>query len=116
AELFIDRSDSLAKTARRRPDLRGLSLFLSRAARPDALIVALARSRSGAPAGPLPCLGSRRGVLIRDDAAAVQSPEGRRDLYALRAGCERGVGAREADVERDLIVASPLGGEGRQRA
>jgi hypothetical protein len=107
-ELLIEPPLSLASLARARPDLAGLGVLVARAGRPDSLAASLARSRRGAPPGPLPCLGSRRGILIREDAAAVRAPAGWRDLYALRTAFDRAVGLREADVERDLIVSAPL--------
>jgi hypothetical protein len=50
-------------------------------------------------------------VLIREDSAAIQRPEGWRDWYALRAAFDRAVGTREPDFERDLIVSEVLQGD-----
>ncbi|XXX74349.1 ATP-binding protein [Sorangium sp. So ce134] len=133
-ELEFDPPETLTALARRRADLAGLPLLLARAASPHALMVALCRSRprtdrdAGAaarwapgapavpdaparrPAGPLPCLGTRRLLLIRDDSAAVRRPSGWSDGYALRAAFDRASGVREADLERDLIVGEPVDG------
>lgn len=62
------------------------------------------------PPGPLPCLGTRRMLLIRDDSPAVRRPCGWSDWYALRAAFDRASGVREADLERDLIVGEPVDG------
>ncbi|WP_437575030.1 ATP-binding protein [Sorangium sp. So ce887] len=134
-ELDLDPPETLAALARRRGDLAGLPLILARAASPHTTMVALCRSRpqtdrgAGAapppgapgapplpaaawrrPAGPLPCLGTRRVLLIRDDSAAVRRPSGWCDWYALRAAFDRASGVREADLERDLIVGEPVDG------
>jgi hypothetical protein len=61
------------------------------------------------PAGVLPCLSTRRAVLIRSDADAVRDPRSWTDRYALLAAFDRASGIREADVERALIVAAPVG-------
>jgi hypothetical protein len=110
-ELAIDPPRSLAALARHRPDLAGLTALVERSERPDALAVALARGRRGAPGGrgSMPCFGSRRGVLIREDSSAVRSPVGWRDLYALQTAFDRAIGMREVDVERALIISAPLG-------
>ncbi|AUX46262.1 hypothetical protein SOCE26_077670 [Sorangium cellulosum] len=137
-ELDFDPPETLSTLARRRSDLAGLRLLLARAASPHTTMVALCRSRpspgrgagadaaappgaagapppSGAagrrPAGPLPCLGTRRLLLIRDDSAAVRRPAGWSDWYALRAAFDRASGVREADLERDLIVGEPVDGD-----
>ncbi|WP_437965504.1 ATP-binding protein [Sorangium sp. So ce260] len=134
-ELDFDPPETLAALARRRGDLAGLPLLLGRAASPHTTMVALCRSRpqtepgagaaaarraAGAPplpeaawrrpAGPLPCLGTRRLLLLRDDSAAVRRPSGWSDWYALRAAFDRASGVREADLERDLIVGEPVDG------
>ncbi|HVY46795.1 MAG TPA: ATP-binding protein, partial [Minicystis sp.] len=107
-ELDIDTPEPLAAAARRRSDLGGLALLASRVQSPETLLVSLARGKRR-PAAALPCLGTRRAVLVRDDAPCVRAPRGWADLYALRASFDRAIGAREPDVERDLIVMSPLG-------
>ncbi|WP_437753376.1 ATP-binding protein [Sorangium sp. So ce1389] len=139
-ELELDPAETLSALARRRGDLAGLPLLLARAANPHTTLVALCRSRlppdrGGAdaaaprrapggpplastfpeaagrrPAGPLPCLGTRRLLLIRDDSPAVRRPSGWSDWYALRAAFDRASGVREADLERDLIVGEPVDG------
>ncbi|MGK4002544.1 ATP-binding protein [Sorangium sp. So ce1036] len=132
-ELDFDPPETLSTLARRRADLAGIPLLLARAPNPHTTLVALCRSRPlpgaagsaaaargipGAlplprvaerrPAGPLPCLGTRRLLLIRDDSAAVRRPAGWSDWYALRAAFDRASGVREADLERDLIVGEPV--------
>ncbi|WP_437276252.1 ATP-binding protein [Sorangium sp. So ce375] len=134
-ELEVDAPETLSALARRRIDLAGLPLLAARATSPHTTMVALCRSRlqpdrgAGAaaarrapgtpplpdapgrrPAGPLPCLGTRRLLLIRDDSAAVRRPSGWSDWYALRAAFDRASGVREADLERDLIVGEPVDG------
>ncbi|WP_433928757.1 ATP-binding protein [Sorangium cellulosum] len=135
-ELELDPAETLSALARRRGDLAGLPLLLARAANPHTTLVALCRSRllpdrggAGAaasrrapgaptfpgaagrrPPGPLPCLGTRRLLLIRDDSPAVRRPSGWSDWYALRAAFDRASGVREADLERDLIVGEPVDG------
>ncbi len=107
-ELAVDPAEPLAALARRRTDLPGLALLAARAPSPGTTLVALAQSRRRAP-GPLPCLGARGAVLVRGDAPAVRAPRGWADRYALRTSFDRALGMREADIERDLIVASPIG-------
>lgn len=114
-ELSIEPPEPLASLARRRPDLGGLETIVARTENPAAMIVALAHGRRRA-AGPLPFLGTRRALLIHADAPAVRAPRGWIDLYALRAAFDRAAGVRETDVERDLIVASPIGLAARQRS
>ncbi|WP_437314727.1 ATP-binding protein [Sorangium sp. So ce385] len=133
-ELEFDPPETLAALARRRGDLAGLPLLVARAVSPHTTMVALCRGRPQAgggagaaarrapgalpspdaparrPAGPLPCLGTRRLLLIRDDSAAVRRPAGWCDRYALRAAFDRASGVREADLERDLIVGEPVDG------
>ncbi|WP_437935476.1 ATP-binding protein [Sorangium sp. So ce341] len=133
-ELEFDPPETLAALARRRGDLAGLPLLVARAVSPHTTMVALCRGRPQAgggagaaarrapgalpspdaparrPAGPLPCLGTRRLLLIRDDSAAVRRPAGWSDRYALRAAFDRASGVREADLERDLIVGEPVDG------
>lgn len=108
-ELRLEPPERLASLSRKRPDLPGLAALASRAA--DGVLVALARGAR--PPGPLPCLGTREAVLVRADAPAVAAPRGWADRYALRAAFDRALGVREADVERDLIVVTPLVGGGR---
>lgn len=106
-ELAIGPVESLAGLARRRPDLLGLGALVARVDRPGEQAAALAQGRLRA-AGPLPCLGTRRAVLIRADAPAVQAPRSWADVYALRIAFDRAIGLPEPDVERDLIVAAPV--------
>ena len=106
-ELAVGPVESLAGLARRRPDLLGLSALVARVDRPGEQAAALAQGRLRA-AGPLPCLGTRRAVLIRADSPAVQAPRSWADVYALRIAFDRAVGLPEPDVERDLIVAAPI--------
>lgn len=106
-ELVVGPVESLAGLARRRPDLLGLSALVARVDRPGEQAAALAQGRLRA-AGPLPCLGTRRAVLIRADAPAVQAPRSWADVYALRIAFDRAIGLPEPDVERDLIVAAPI--------
>ncbi len=106
-ELAVGPVESLAGLARRRPDLLGLTALVARVERPGEQAAALAQGRHRA-AGPLPCLGTRRAVLIRADAPAVQSPRSWADVYALRIAFDRAIGLPEPDVERDLIVAAPI--------
>jgi hypothetical protein len=109
-ELTAEPIEALSVLARRRPDLGGLAVLAARAQNPAAVPVALVTGRE-AP-GPLPCLGTRTAVLVRADARAVCAPRGWTDLYALRTSFDRALGTREADVERDLIVATPIGARG----
>lgn len=104
-ELIIEPPEGLTSLARRRPDLRGLSVLAARAS--EGIAVALVRGRIRPP-GPLPCLGTREAVLVRVDSPAVVAPRGWTDTYALRTSFDRALGVREADVERDVIVATPL--------
>lgn len=106
--LFIGEVESLAALARRRPDLGGLQVLAAHASRAPATMVALARGKRRA-AGALPCLGTRRAVLLREDVGAMKEPRSWSDLYALRTSFDRAAGAREPDVERDLIVLARLG-------
>ena len=108
-EIEIGAPHTLAGLAAARPDLGGLALLAARTAAADITPAALCHGRPGA--GPLPCLGARRLVLIREDSAAVQRPQGWRDWYALRAAFDRAAGAREPDFERDLIVSEALQGD-----
>jgi hypothetical protein len=106
-ELSIGPVETLSGLARRRPDLAGLSVLVARVDRPGEQAAALAQGRLRA-AGPLPCLGTRRAVLIRADSPAVQAPRSWADVYALRIAFDRAIGLPEPDVERDLIVAAPI--------
>ncbi len=106
-ELAIGPVETLAGLARRRPDLTGLGVLLARLERPGEQAVALAQGRRRA-AGCLPCLGTRRAVLVRADSPAVQAPRSWADVYALRIAFDRAMGTPEPDVERDLIVAAPI--------
>jgi hypothetical protein len=107
AELEIEAPETIMQLAARRPDLHGLRVLAARAPSPDATLVSLVRGRARG-AGALPCFGTRRAVLVREDARAVRSPRGWQDLYALRTSFDRACGMRETDVERDLIVLSPV--------
>lgn len=106
-ELVIEPPERAQVIARKRPELSGLAEIAARAA--EGVMIALARGRRRPP-GPLPCLGTREAVLVRADAPAVIEPRGWADRYALRAAFDRAIGVREADVERDLIVSTPLAG------
>ena len=106
-ELVFDGAEVLSTLARRRPDLCGLALLAARARSADSVTVVLARSRRG-EVGALPCLGARGAVLIRADATAVRAPRSWADRYALETSFDRALGAREADVERHLIVESRI--------
>jgi len=106
-ELVFDPPEALSTLARRRPDLAGLHGLANRARSADAVTVMLGRSRRGV-VGALPCLGARGAVLIRADAAAVRDPRGWMDRYALETSFDRAQGSREAEVERHLIVESPI--------
>jgi hypothetical protein len=106
-ELDFDPPEALSTLARRRPDLGGLALLTGRARGADAVTVMLAVGRREGP-GALPCLGARGAVLIRADAPAVRAPRGWADRYALQTSFDRALGVREAEVERHLIVESPI--------
>ncbi len=111
-ELRLDPPEPLSVAARRRADLRGLSALAARSepfagARADAVTVVIAEGRLREP-GALPCLGARGAVIVRADARAVRAPAGWADHYALSTSFDRALGAREADVERRLIVESPI--------
>jgi hypothetical protein len=108
-ELAMDAPLPLSLLAARRPDLPGLALLAERAGNASSTAVSLARGlRCGpSPICPLPCLGTRAAVLVREDAEAVRDARGWAELYALRAAFDRALGLRECDVERDLIVNDP---------
>jgi hypothetical protein len=106
-ELTFDAPEPLSTLARRRPDLPGLTLLAGRARSAEGVTVMLARGRR-AGAGAMPCLGARGAVLIRADADAVRAPRGWMDRYALETSFDRALGGREPEVERHLIVESPL--------
>lgn len=106
-ELDIEAPERVSIAARRRPELAGLALLAARAS--DGVMVALSRGRRS-PAGPLPCLGMREAVLVRADSPAVIEPRGWTDRYALVTAFDRALGVREADVEREMIVTTPLAG------
>jgi hypothetical protein len=108
-ELSFDPPEALSSVARRRADLPGLALLVTRARAADAVTVMLARGRrAGPPPGALPCLGARGAVLVRADAEGVRAPGGWRERYALQTSFDRALGVREPEVERHLIVDSPL--------
>jgi hypothetical protein len=106
-ELEVDPPETLASVAARRRDLAGLVNLLQRAPALRSVCLMLARGRH--PGGSIPCLGTRRGVFVREDAPAVRSASSWSELYALRAAFTRASGVREPDFERDLIVNEPLG-------
>jgi hypothetical protein len=108
-ELFVDPPETLAALAARRPDLEGVAVLAQRISDPRTLQVALARARATRRPCTLPCLGTRRAVLLREDCVALRSPRGWAPLYALRAAFDRASGLRESEVERDLIVSDPIG-------
>ena len=108
AELEYAPVESLASVVWRRPDLVGLCALAPRIDRADHVLVTLARGRH-LPPGPLPCIGMRQTIIVREDASAVKGLSGWTDLYALRVAFERACGTRESDLERDLIVNEPLG-------
>ncbi len=108
AELELSPAESLASVVWRRPDLAGLGALAPRVDRAEHVLVSLARGRR-LPPGPLPCIGLRQAIVIREDAPAVKSLSSWSDLYALRVAFERASGLRESDLERELIVNEPLG-------
>jgi len=108
AELELTPVESLASVVWRRPDLAGLCALAPRVDRAEHILVTLARGRR-LPPGPLPCIGVRQTILVREDAPAVRGLSGWSDLYALRVGFERACGTRESDLEREIIVNEPLG-------
>lgn len=108
AELEMSPAESLASVVWRRPDLAGLGALAPRVDRAEHVLVSLARGRR-LPPGPLPCIGLRQAIVIREDAPAVKSLSSWSDLYALRVAFERASGLRESDLERELIVNEPLG-------
>jgi hypothetical protein len=109
-ELDIGAVETLEALARRRSDLAGLAVLVARTTDPGGVLVSLARRRVPRPAhrGLLACLGTRRGILLREDAPSLRNPNGWLELYTLRASFDRACGLREADVERNLIVRDPL--------
>ena len=111
-ELVLDAPEALSMATRRRADLAGLAAVAARVRSADAVTVMLARGRRSPP-GALPCFGARGAVLIRTDARAVREPTGWADRYALETSFDRALGAREADVERRMIVDSPVAERGR---
>lgn len=108
AELEMSPAESLASVVWRRPDLAGLGALAPRVDRAEHVLVSLARGRR-LPPGPLPCIGLRQAIVIREDAPSVKSLSSWSDLYALRVAFERASGLRESDLERELIVNEPLG-------
>jgi hypothetical protein len=108
-ELSFDPPEALSSVARRRADLPGLVALSGRARAADAVTIMLARARrSGPSSGALPCLGARGAVLVRADADGVRTAGGWRERYALQTSFDRALGVREPEVERHLIVDSPL--------
>jgi hypothetical protein len=107
AYLSVCGSGSLDELARAHRELPGLALLAARTPNPTAVNVVLVRSASAAY-GTLPCLGTAHALLIREDAPALGRVQGWTDSYALRAAFDRAMGAREADVERELIVGDPI--------
>jgi hypothetical protein len=65
------------------------------------------RGRRPVHGGVLACLGTRRGILLREDAPSLKDASGWLEHYSLRASFDRACGLREADVERNLIVRDP---------
>lgn len=108
AELDMAPVESLASVVWRRPDLSGLRALAARVERAEHVLVTLARGRR-LPPGPLPCIGVRQTIIVREDAPAVRGLSGWSDMYALRVGFERACGTRESDLEREIIVNEPLG-------
>lgn len=106
-EMILDPPEALASLARRRLDLPGLVLVAAKTRSPETVSVILARGRRR-EAGPLPCLGARGAVYVRADARAVHDPRGWVDQYALETSFARALGAREPDVERQIIVESRI--------
>jgi hypothetical protein len=108
AELEMAPVESLASVVWRRPDLAGLRALASRVERAEHVLVTLAKGRR-LPPGPLPCIGVRQTIIVREDAPSVRGLSGWSDMYALRVGFERACGTRESDLEREIIVNEPLG-------
>jgi hypothetical protein len=108
AELELSPAESLASIVWRRRDLAGLCALAPRVDRADHVLVTLARGRR-LPPGPLPCIGMRQTIIVREDAPSVKGLSGWSDVYALRVGFERACGTRESDLEREIIVNEPLG-------
>jgi hypothetical protein len=107
-ELELSPVESLASVVWRRPDLAGLCALAPRVDRADHVLISLARGRR-LPPGPLPCIGVRQTILVREDASSVKGLSGWSDFYALRVAFERACGIRESDLEREIIVNEPLG-------
>ena len=107
AELCVDPPETLTAAVMRRPDLLGLRELAARTLNLRSVGLSLCRGKH--PPGTMPCLGTRRGVLIRDDAPCVRCAGSWSERYALRASFARASGVREPDLERDLIVNEPLG-------
>jgi hypothetical protein len=105
--LSVGASGSLDELARSRRELPGLAVFAARTPNPAAVNVVLVRS-TGGELGTLPCLGTAHALLVREDAPALGRVLGWTDSYALRAAFDRAMGAREADVEREIIVGDPI--------
>lgn len=106
AALTVTEAGTLAEVAERRPDLPGLALIARRSPASLTVRVALVRAHDGSVAA-LPCLGTRDAVLFREDAPALRARAGWADSYVLRAAFDRSLGARESDVEREIIVGDP---------
>lgn len=106
-ELEMAPVESLASVVWRRPDLAGLCSLASRVERSEQVLVTLARGRR-LPPGPLPCIGVRQTIVVREDSPAVTGLSGWSDTYALRVAFERACGTREPDLEREIIVNEPL--------
>ena len=105
SEIVVEPIQSLASFATD-TRLEGLRTLAARSPQPELMPVALARGRR--PPGPLPCLGTRNAVLIRADSAIVATPRTWSDHYALKASFNRAAGVREPDLERDIIVTTPI--------
>ncbi|MBK9266263.1 MAG: ATP-binding protein [Polyangiaceae bacterium] len=106
-ELEMTPVESLASVVWRRPDLVGLCALAARVERSEQVLVTLARGRR-LPPGPLPCIGVRQTIVVREDSPAVTGLSGWTETYALRVAFERACGTREPDLEREIIVNEPL--------
>ncbi len=111
AELEMSPVESLASLCWRRPDLVGLCALAARVERAEQVLVSLAQGKR-LPPGPLPCIGLRQTIIIREDSPAVTGLSEWTETYSLRVAFERACGTREPDLEREIIVNEPLGNGG----